>query len=49
MRVYIHLIRRRVPETLRHLKRYTPRDLGISSITLAELAFGVSKSQHRQT
>jgi tRNA(fMet)-specific endonuclease VapC len=40
----IHLIRGRALETLRRLKRYTPGDVAISSITLAELAFGVSKS-----
>ncbi|MGI8745457.1 MAG: type II toxin-antitoxin system VapC family toxin [Bryobacteraceae bacterium] len=44
----INLIRRRTPEMLRRLKRYTPGDVGNSSITLAELAFGVSKSQHPQ-
>jgi len=41
----IHFIRRRPPEMLRRLKRYSPGDIGISSITLAELAFGVAKSQ----
>ena len=37
----IYMIRRRAPETLRRLKRYSPGDVGISSITLGELAFGV--------
>jgi tRNA(fMet)-specific endonuclease VapC len=40
----IELIRRRAPGVLRRLKRYAPGDVVISSITLAELAFGVSKS-----
>lgn len=40
----IYLIRRRSPEVLRRLKRYSTGDVGISSITLGELAFGVSKS-----
>jgi tRNA(fMet)-specific endonuclease VapC len=40
----IELIRRRSPAILRRLKRYSPGDVGISCITLAELAFGVSKS-----
>jgi len=40
----IHLIRRRDPDLLRRIKRYSPGDIGIASITLAELAFGVSKS-----
>jgi tRNA(fMet)-specific endonuclease VapC len=40
----IHLIRRRNPELVQRIKRYTPGDIGISSITLAELSFGVAKS-----
>lgn len=40
----IYLIRRRAPEILRRLRRYSPGDVGISSITLGELSFGVSKS-----
>ena len=40
----IHLIRRRSPEVVHRIKRYTPGDIGISSITLAELSFGVAKS-----
>jgi tRNA(fMet)-specific endonuclease VapC len=40
----IHLIRRRSPEIVQRIKRYTPGDIGISSITLAELSFGVAKS-----
>ena len=41
----IYLIRRRPAEMLQRLKRYAPGDIGISSITLAELAFGAWKSQ----
>src|SRR5579864_7656884 len=44
----IHLIRYHTPEMLRRIKRYSPGDIGISSITLAELAFGVAKSQQLQ-
>jgi tRNA(fMet)-specific endonuclease VapC len=41
----IHLIRHRPPEMLQRLRRYMPGDVGISSITLGELAYGVHKSQ----
>jgi tRNA(fMet)-specific endonuclease VapC len=40
----IHIIRRRDPELVQRIKRYTPGDIGISSITLAELSFGVAMS-----
>lgn len=43
--ICVNLIRRRDPDILRRLKRYTPGDVGVSAITLAELAFGVSKSR----
>ncbi len=42
----IDLIRRRSPRALTSLKRYSPGDVGISSITLGELVFRVSKSLH---
>jgi tRNA(fMet)-specific endonuclease VapC len=40
----IHVIRQPHSEALRHIQRHQPGDIGISSITLAELAFGVMKS-----
>ena len=40
----MHVIRRRNPELVQRIKRYNPGDIGISSITLAELSFGVAKS-----
>jgi len=40
----IDLIRSRNPGILRHLEQHSPGDIAISSITLAELEFGVSKS-----
>jgi tRNA(fMet)-specific endonuclease VapC len=43
--VCIDLIRLRAPEVVRRLKRQTVGDVGISSITLAELAFGAAKSR----
>jgi len=42
----IELIRRRAPQVLRQFMRHSPGDAAISSITLAELAFGVAKSAH---
>ncbi len=44
----IHLIRHQPPEMLRRIKRYSPGDIGISSITLGELAFGVAKNEQRE-
>jgi tRNA(fMet)-specific endonuclease VapC len=41
----IHLIRHHPSGMLRRIKRYSPGDIGISSITLGELAYGVAKSQ----
>ena len=40
----IELIRARSPQIVRRLKRYSPGEVGISSITLAELEFGVARS-----
>lgn len=44
----IHLIRYRPATMLHRLKRYAPGDVGISSITLAELRFGAEKGQQRE-
>jgi tRNA(fMet)-specific endonuclease VapC len=44
----IHLIRHQPDEMLRRLKRYAPGDVGISSITMAELSFGVAKSRQQE-
>jgi tRNA(fMet)-specific endonuclease VapC len=41
----IYLIKQHPPEVLRKFNEYTVGDIGISSITAAELAFGVQKSQ----
>jgi tRNA(fMet)-specific endonuclease VapC len=40
----IHLIRHCSPAIVQRIKRYSPGDIGISSITLAQLSFGVAKS-----
>jgi tRNA(fMet)-specific endonuclease VapC len=44
----IHLIRYQPAAMLQRLKRYTPGDVGISSITMAELSFGAEKGQQRE-
>jgi tRNA(fMet)-specific endonuclease VapC len=42
--ICIALIKRRPPELIAKLKKHKPGEVAISSITLAELHFGVSKS-----
>lgn len=44
----IYIIKQKPPKVLKHFKAYSVGDIGISSITLAELRFGVAKSQHIQ-
>jgi tRNA(fMet)-specific endonuclease VapC len=44
----IHLIRYQPVAMLQRLKRYTPGDIGISSITLAELSFGAAKGRQQE-
>lgn len=41
----IALIKRKPPEMIGRLKKHKPGDIVISSITLAELCFGASKSK----
>jgi tRNA(fMet)-specific endonuclease VapC len=41
----IYLIRRRSPQVLEHFQRLTIGDIGISTVTLAELHYGAVKSQ----
>lgn len=41
----IYLIKKKSPNILKHIKRYSVGDIGIFSITLAELKYGVAKSQ----
>lgn len=43
--ICIYLIKQRSPKVLRHFKSHGIGEIGISSITLAELRYGVSKSQ----
>ncbi len=42
----IAIIRRKPPQALKRFNAYTVGDIGISWVTLAELEFGVAKSQH---
>jgi tRNA(fMet)-specific endonuclease VapC len=44
--ICIYLIKQKPAKVLKHFKSHTVGDIGISSITLAELRYGVSKSQH---
>jgi tRNA(fMet)-specific endonuclease VapC len=43
--ICIYLMKNRAEKVLKRLKTLEPGDVGISSITLAELHFGVEKSQ----
>jgi len=43
--ICIDLIRRRSPRMLQRLRRSTVGDVGLSSITLAELQYGVARSR----
>lgn len=44
--ICIALIKRKPPEVLAHFSAFKVGEIGISSVTLAELEFGVAKSQH---
>ena len=44
----IYLIKQKPPSVLKNLKEHSAGDIGISSITLAELHYGAEKSQHVQ-
>lgn len=44
--VCIYLIKEKSPEILERLARHEVGDVGLSSITVAELCFGVAKSRH---
>ena len=46
--ICIALIKRKPPQALRRFNDYTVGDICISWVTLAELEFGVAKSQHRE-
>ena len=44
--ICIALIKRKPPKTLRRFDRLSAGAIGISTITLAELRYGIAKSQH---
>ena len=44
----IAIIRQKPPQALKRFSAYKVGDIGISWVTLAELEFGVAKSQHQQ-
>lgn len=44
----IAIIKRKPPQVLRRFNAYRVGEIGISSITLAELEFGVAKGQHQE-
>lgn len=44
--ICIYIIKRKPEKVLRHFEKYKVGEIGISSITLAELQYGVEKSQH---
>lgn len=44
----IYIIKQKPPKALKHFRAYSVGEIGISSITLSELRFGVAKSQHIQ-
>ena len=46
--ICIYIIKQKPIEVLSHFQQYHPGDIGISTITLAELQYGVSKSQARE-
>ena len=46
--ICIYIIKQRPPVVLERFRDYQVGDIGISSITLAELRYGVAKSRHRE-
>ncbi len=46
--ICIYIIKRKPPQVLKCFLDYVPGDIGISSITVAELTYGVEKSQRRE-
>lgn len=44
--ICIYIIKEKPAEVLRRFERYTVGDIGVSSVTAAELYFGVHKSRH---
>lgn len=46
--ICIYIIKQKPPTVLEHFRQYQVGDIAISSITLAELRYGVAKSHYRE-
>lgn len=46
--ICIYIIKKAPLSVLKRFKQLIPEDIGVSSITVAELYYGVSKSQHKE-
>lgn len=46
--ICIYIMNQRPAEVVEHFKKHTLGDIGISSVTVSELYYGVSKSQRKQ-
>jgi tRNA(fMet)-specific endonuclease VapC len=46
--ICIYIIKQKAPKLLEKFQTLTPSDVGMSSITVAELEYGVFKSQRRE-
>jgi tRNA(fMet)-specific endonuclease VapC len=46
--ICIYIIKRKPREVLERFQQYRPGDIGISAITLAELQYGIAKSQAQE-
>ena len=46
--ICIYIIKRKPEQVMKHFLEYQVGDIGISSITLAELRYGVSKSKYAE-
>lgn len=46
--ICIYIIKQKTPKVLKHFSAHSVGDIGISSITLAELQYGIVKSQYIQ-
>ena len=46
--ICLYLIKKRPPGVLERFREHLPQDVGISTITLFELQYGIEKSQYRQ-
>ena len=46
--ICIYIINKTPKQVVEHIKKLKPHDIKLSSISLAELEYGVSKSKHRE-